>query len=91
MGSMDGVSGWEDFLGNICKPERQQAVDRLTRTFVNELVVSYLKRSRYGLKIAVLKTSCRLSAISCISWIGGLRVLKIKKNSCGCEGKSVNP
>ena len=46
---MEGVSGWEDFLSNLCKPERQQAVDRLTRTFVNELVVSYLKRSRWEL------------------------------------------
>lgn len=47
MGSLEGVSGWEDFLSSLCKPERQLAVDRLTRTFVNELVVSYLKRSRY--------------------------------------------
>ena len=46
MSSLEGVSGWEDFLSSVCKPERQGAVDRMTRTFVNELVVSYLKRSR---------------------------------------------
>lgn len=50
LGGMEGVSGWEDFLSSLCKPERQLVVERLTRTFVNELVVSYLKRSRHGLR-----------------------------------------
>jgi len=46
MGSMDGVNAWEDFFGSVCKPQRQVAVDRITRSFVNELVVTFLKRSR---------------------------------------------
>lgn len=46
MGSLESVNAWEDFVGSLCKPERQTSIDRLTRVFVNELVVSCFKRSR---------------------------------------------
>lgn len=48
------MSGWEDFLSSLCKPERQFIVERMTRTFVNELVVSYLKRTRYTSHIVLM-------------------------------------
>ena len=46
MGSMEGVSAWEDFLSSLCKPERALAIDRMTRAFVNEAVVTFLRKSR---------------------------------------------
>lgn len=46
MSSLEGVNPWEDFFGSLCQPERQQTVDRVTRMFVNELVITLLKRSR---------------------------------------------
>ena len=57
MGSMDGVNPWEDFFGSLCKPEMQPVLERLTRVFVNEIVVSYVKRSRCCSRLQ--RTQCR--------------------------------
>jgi len=42
----EGMNMWDDLLGAMAKPAHTAAVDRMTRTFVREMVSSYLSPPR---------------------------------------------
>ena len=42
----EGMNMWDDLLGAMAKPAHTAAVDRMTRTFVREMVSSYFSPPR---------------------------------------------
>jgi anti-sigma factor RsiW len=94
----EGMNMWDDLLGAMAKPAHTAAVDRMTRTFVREMVSSYLSPPRPSpARRARRRRSCAAAGSPACSRVRGAarggcarRVAGLRK-AAYCEHAGVAP